>query len=224
MGNVTVDKATYDELFSRFGSQGKELGEYRSFIQSIEPILTALDQNPELVQAINDGKIDKDLAKAIYEGRISITDAQAVQQAHDQVQKEVGQAAYSTMTPEQVEKLVEAKADAIRKELADKADFDAFQTSTQKFIESTSDFAEYADEIDKWLDTHDVTDVSVAYYAVKGQLSEAAAKKAAEVNAGERAKEFAANASGGGITAQYANDGTPLVDRLIASRPNGNNF
>lgn len=224
MGNVTVDKVQYDELFSKFGSQGKELGEYRQFFQNIAPLLDKLDQNPELVQGIIDGKIDKDLAKAIYEGRINVSDAQAVQQAHEQIKTEVGKEAYQSMTPAQVEKLVEAKADQIRKELSDKADFDAFQSSTQKFIESTSDFAEYADEIDKWLDKHEVTDVSVAYYAVKGQLSEAAAKKAAEAAEGERAKDFVMNAQGGGVTAQFSSDGVALVDRLIAGRPNGNNL
>jgi len=33
-----------------------------------------------------------------------------------------------------------------------------------------------------------------------------------------------ANASGGGQTAQFSEDGEPMVDKLIAGRPNPNQF
>ena len=41
------------------------------------------------------------------------------------------------------------------------------ELNIQDFISRTPDFKEYASEIDKWLDTHDETDIVVAYRAVK---------------------------------------------------------
>ena len=199
---------------------GQELGEYRSFFQNVSPLLEKLDQNPELVQAIVDGKIDKQLAQAVIDGRIDVKDAAVVSQASTQVQEALGKQAISAMTPDQIEKLVESKAALIRQEMEEKADLRSFEEKTQKFIESTTDFTEHADEIDKWLDQHDVTDIEVAYWAVKGQLSEAQAKKAAEDAAAERAKDMVLNASGGGVVATTAPDGTPLIDKLVGGPAN----
>jgi hypothetical protein len=215
---------SYDELASRFGAQGQELGEYRTFFQNIAPLLDKLDAAPELVQAIIDGKVDKQLAQAVIDGRVDIKDAAAVQQAHEEVKTKLGEKKYDAASPEEITKLVEAQVGKFRKEFEEKADLEGFQDYTQKFIEKTSDFQEYADEIDKWLDKHDVTDIEVAYYAVKGQLSETNAKKAAEVAAGERVKEVLANAGGGGQHTTFTPGGTPLVDKLISGRPNPNTF
>jgi hypothetical protein len=214
----------YDELAARFGSQGQELGEYRTFIQNIAPLLDKLDQAPELVQAIIDGKVDKDIANAIVEGRVDVRDAATVQQAHEDVKDKLGAKAYDLATPESITKLVEAQVSKVRQEFEEKADLQNFQDYTQKFIEKTPDFQEYADEIDKWLDSHDVADIEVAYYAVKGEMSEANAQKVADQVAAERSKEMMSNAQGGGYSAQFTADGTPLVDRLIAGRPNPNSF
>jgi len=223
-GGATGDSKAYDELMSRFGTQGQELGEYRQFFQNIAPLLDKLDQAPELVQAIIDGKVDKNLAQAVLEKRVDIKDAAIVQKASEQVKKDLGAKAYEMATPESIQKLVEEEVSKFRKDFEEKADLQSFQDYTQKFIEKTPDFQEYADAIDKWLDEHDVADVEVAYYAVKGKLSEANAKKAAEVAAGERAKDVMANAQGGNQSAQYASDGTPLIDKLISGRPNPNSF
>jgi len=223
-GEAGSNSKSYDELMSRFGAQGQELGEYRQFFQNIAPLLDKLDQAPELVQAIIDGKVDKNIAQAVMEGRVDVRDAAIVQQAADTVKEKLGEKKFDLATPEAVQKLVEAEANKIRKEFEDKADLQTFQDYTQKFIEKTPDFQEYADEIDKWLDTHDVADVEVAYYAVKGKMSESNAQKAADVAAAERAKEMMANASGGGQSAQFTPDGTPLVDKLISGRPNPNSF
>jgi hypothetical protein len=214
----------YDELSSRFGAQGQELGEYRQFFQNIAPLLDKLDQAPELVQAIIDGKVDKNIAQAVMEGRVDIRDAAIVQKANEDVKEKIGEKAYDLATPESITKLVEAQVSKVRKEFEEKADLQTFQDYTQKFIEKTPDFQEYADEIDKWLDSHDVSDIEVAYYAVKGKLSESNAEKVAEKAAAERAKEVLSNAGGGGQTSQYAADGSPLVDKLIAGRPNPNSF
>ena len=217
---ATDYEKSYKELEGKMGGMGQELGEYRTFFQNISPLLEKLDQNPVLVQAIIDGKIDKSLAQAVTEGRINVLDAAVVSQASKEIKSDVGQKVCEAMSPEKISKLVEDKANEIRKELEEKADLRDFETRTQGFIESTGDFAEYAEEIDKWLDTHDVTDIEVAYWAVKGQLSESAAKKIAGQNAIDNAKDVLANASGGGVTAQGGADGVSMIDRLVAGPSN----
>lgn len=223
-GGDAGNSKAYDELVTRFGAQGQELGEYRQFFQNIAPLLDKLDQAPELVQSIIDGKVDKQLALAVMEGRVDIKAAAAVQKAYEDVKTKLGEKKYEAASPEEITKLVEAQVGKFRKEFEDAADLQNFQDTTQKFIENTADFQEYADAIDTWLDTHDVTDIEVAYYAVKGQMSEAGAQKTAEKAASERAKDVLANASGGGEHATYAADGTPLVDKLISGRVNPNSF
>jgi hypothetical protein len=223
-GDKAADSKNYDELAARFGTQGQELGEYRQFFQNIAPLLDKLDQAPELVQAIIDGKVDKNIAQAVMEGRVDVRDAAIVTQAAEAVKDKMGKEKFELATPEAVTKLVEAQVAKFRKEFEEKADLQTFQDYTQKFIEKTPDFQEYANEIDKWLDTHDVSDIEVAYYAVKGKMSEGNAQKAAEQAAAERAKELVANAPGGGQTSQFSADGTPLVDKLISGQVNPNSF
>ena len=46
----------------------------------------------------------------------------------------------------------------------------------------------------------------------------------ADTAADERGKEVMAKEGGGGQTSQFTPDGTPLVDKLIAGRPNPNSF
>jgi hypothetical protein len=223
-GGTAADSKNYDELAARFGTQGQELGEYRQFFQNIAPLLDKLDQAPELVQAIIDGKIDKNIAQAVMEGRVDVRDAAIVTQAAATVKEKLGTEKFDLSTPEAITKLIQAEANKIRKEFEDKVDLQTFQDYTQKFIEKTPDFQEYANEIDKWLDTHDVSDIEVAYYAVKGKMSEGGAQKAAEQAAAERAKEILSNAPGGGQTSQFSADGTPLVDKLISGQVNPNSF
>lgn len=214
----------YEELAARLGQQGQELGEYRQFFQNISPLLDKLNEQPELVQAIIDGKVDASIAQAVMEGRVDVRDAAIVHQANEQVKEKMGESKYEKATPESIAKLVEAEVGKVRQELEEKADLQTFQDYTQKFIENTPDFQEYADDIDKWLDEHDVSDIEVAYYAVKGQMSEGKAQKMAEEIAAERAKDIVSNASGGGQSAQYSADGTPLVDKLISGQVNPNSF
>lgn len=223
-GGVVDNEKAYKELETRFGTQGQELGEYRQFFQNIAPLLDKLDQAPEMVQAIIDGKLDKDIAKAVLEGRVDVRDVAIVQKAAEEVKEKLGDKAFEAASAEAITKLVETQVNKFKKEFEEKTELESFQNYTQKFIANTPDFQEHADEIDKWLDSHDVTDIEVAYYAVKGQLSETAAKKLAETAAADRAKDVMANASGGGQTSQYAADGTSLVDKLIAGRPNPNSF
>ena len=217
----------YDELEKKLGTIGNEVGDlrsYKEFYEQIQPLLVKLEQNPEVVSAIIAGQINSDLAKAVVENRVSITDATAVAQAHTTVKTKLGTAGYEAAEPETITKLVEKEAQKIREELSNAQEQRDFEASTQRFIADTPDFEKFMPEIDKWLDTHDVTDISVAYYAVKGQLSELEAKEAADLAAAERAKDVMLNASGGGVTAQFTPEGVPVVDTLIGRKSSPNSI
>lgn len=226
VGQASKDdyEKAYKELESRFGTQGQELGEYREFFKNIGPLLGKLDEMPELAKAIEDGKIDASLASAIAEGRISVRDAETVTQAHEEVKASLGKKLEKTST-EDIAKLVDEKVGQIRQELAEKEELASFEAKTLNFIANTPDFTEYSDAIDKWLDDHkDITDVEIAYYAIKGKMSEQAARKTAEGEAVERAKGVVMNASGGSTRATYSQDGRSLADVLIAGSANPNSF
>lgn len=223
-----IDPAQYAELEKTLGRQGAELGEFRKFFADIDPLLKKLDSSPEIVQAILEGSITPDLAKAAMEGKISISDAQVVSKAHEEVKKELGKD-YKGASPEEVTKLVSEKAEEIRGEFAEKLkqrdDLADFESSVNDFIARTSDFPKYAKEIDKWLDDHDVTDIGVAYYAVKGELSEKEAKKQADIEKAEAEKNGALNMGGGaGQATHIRGDSSGIVDSLIASKSNPNVF
>lgn len=223
-----VDPAAHAELESLVGRQGQELGEFRKFFSDIAPLLDKLDKSPEIVQAIIDGNIDTNLAKAAMEGKVSIESAQIVSQAHEEVKKELGKD-YKGATPEEINKLVSEKvgevAESFAQELKERDELSAFESDVNDFISRTPDFAEYASEIDKWLDNHDVTDIQVAYYAVKGELSEKEAIRRAEVDRAELAKTGALDMGGGQNTVTHIRgDSGNIIDSLIASKSNPNNF
>lgn len=222
-----IDPAQHAELESLVGRQGAELGEFRKFFSDIQPLLDNLDKSPELVQAIIEGKVTGDLAKAAMEGKVSIADVQIVTQAHEEVKKELGKELKGTSV-EDVTKLVEEKAKTIRedlqKELKDRDDLSAFESRIQEFIANTPDFKEYAPQIDKWLDDHNITDVSVAYYAVKGKISEDAAKTKAELDRVEQEKSGAMNMGGGQSNATRIRGDAPMIDSLISTKSNPNIF
>lgn len=225
---VATNEAATKELESLVGRQGQELGEFRKFFSDIAPLLDKLDKDPVLVQAIVEGNITPELAKAAMEGKISITDAQIVTEAQKEVQKDLGKKGYEGASQEEVSKLIESKTKEIeagfRKELKERDDLSAFQASVNDFIAKTSDFPQYAAEIDKWLDEHDVTDIAVAYYAVKGELSVKEAKKQAEIDKAEAEKGFAMNSGGGSGSRTYIRGDDNMVDSLIAPKANPNIF
>lgn len=226
-GEPNKGQENYRELETKLGEQGRELGEYRNFVDGIAPLLEKLDKSPEIVQAILDGKINVDIANAIIEGRVDIKSAEVVTQAHKEVKKDLGKD-YKNTDPENIAKLVEERAQELRKEFEGKFkesdEIREFQDQVNQFIANTPDFVDYAEAVDKWLDEHDVTDISVAYYAVKGQLSEREAKKQAAEDAAEAAKNLALNAGGGqGRSTHVVNDAN-VIDSLIAGRSNPNVF
>jgi hypothetical protein len=222
-----------EELESLVGRQGQELGEFRKFFSDIAPLLDKLDKSPEIVQAIIDGEITADLAKAVIEGRVSVSDAEIVSKAHEEVKKDLGKEGYKGASPEEISKLVEAEAKKIKTEfqtelkteLKKRDDLSAFEAEVTDFISRTPDFKEYASKIDEWLDKHeDVTDIAVAYYAVKGELSEKEAQKQADIDKAEAEKNAALNMGGGPGNVTHLRGDENVVDTLIASKTNPNSF
>jgi len=230
----SVPKTQYEEAEKKLGEQGRELGEFRTFFKEVSPLLDKLQEQPELVEAIMDGKVDASLAQAVLDNKVKIEDAANITKAHDAVKKDLGTKGYKSTSPEDIEKMVSDKVDKVTKKLEDtKKDFKKdlktseerrkFEGTVEDFINKTEDFSEYAASINEWLEGHpDVYDIETAYYAVKGKSL--AGKKAEEdtIAKAEAAKLVAANAAGGGSQgAQLATDPN-VADTLIADSSNPN--
>lgn len=231
-----VPKSTYEELAQRLGTQGNELGELRKFYNDLLPLLEKLEAQPGVAEAILDGKIDSSLAQAVIEGKVTLGDAKQVSKAHEAVKKTMGDD-YNKATPEEIEKLVEAKLEAIlNKKLEETTKkFEGeiqgveskreFEASITTFIDNTPDFEDFADEIHQWLTDHpEQTDIETAYYTVKGKIASEAYEKAAEEAAANAAKNIALNAGAGQSPTGGTVEGTSLIDSLVAGRPNPNKF
>jgi hypothetical protein len=221
----------YAELEKRFGSQGEELGEYRKFIENITPLLTKLNDQPELIQAVMDDKIDAKLVGAILEGKVKIEEAQQVAVAHEQVKQEMGPKAFEQASAAEIEKRILDKAletatQAVEQRFKTADDQKEFEDSVTEFIGSTPDFAQFADKIAVWLNEHpDQDDIEVAYDAVKGKVLTDAAVKADQKTVGELAKEVAANAGGGTAPSSgQVNPETDIWDKLVSKRGNPNSL
>ena len=223
---VQIDPEQYKNLEGLVGRQGQEIGEYRKYFEEIAPLLERLDKNPDIVHAILDGKLTGDLAKAAMDGKLKVEDAQIVNKAHIEVKKELGTKAYQQASPEDIEKMINDKVAVAKGEfdqkLKENDDIRAFEENVNDFIAKTPDFAQYAETIDKWIDEHDVTDIAVAYYAVKGELSEKEAIKKAEEDQGEFQKMQAANATGGYGQRTTKIQDQNVIDNLISSKSNPN--
>lgn len=228
-----VPKSQYEALETKLGSQGTELGEYREFFNQIAPLLDKLDRQPELVQAIIDGKVDSTLAKAVLENKVSIKEAETVTKAHEEVKKDVGQQAYNAMKPEEIEKLISDKvekmsttiSDRLKKNIDEVEEMRTFEKRTSDFIASTPDFAEYAEEINKFIDEHEnIDDIEIAYKAVKGEVLDRKNKEAQQKDAGEAAKAVAADAGGGPSQNASVVQDKKVVDELIGGKTNPNIF
>lgn len=211
-GAATVDlekyvpKTQYEQLESKLGEQGNELGELRKFYQDIAPLLDKLDEHPDLVEAITAGKLDGKLAKAVLEGKVRIEEAVQVQKAHDEVKKDMGTKNFEKADPAEIAKQVEEKltekleatTNELKGSIAEVEETRALERSLDEFIASTKDYPEYAEKILEWFDKHpEQYDIEVAYSAVKGKtLSEKAAEEDKN-RAAEESKSNAANAGGG---------------------------
>ncbi len=215
-----------EELNKKLGVQGQELGDYREFVRNISPVLDKLDEQPELIQAIVDGKIDSTLAKAVMEGKVQVGDAEKVSDAHEKVKKDLGDKKYDASSAKEIEAKVSSELEKHRKEidakLAESEELGEFRKGVEGFIANTPDFAEHSEAVTKFLEEHpNIDDIQVAYNAVKGEALQANAEKEATKNAGNAAKDLAANAGGGSSTGAQIVEGDG-IDNLIASNPNPN--
>lgn len=215
-------RVLYEELQTKLGAQGNELGEYRSFMKNISPLLEKLDAQPELTKAILEGKVDTALANAVNEGKINLTDATVMTEAHKQVKQELGKEVKNLST-EEMTKLVEEKMQEIRNELSEKEDIKEFRDKTADFIASKPDFDKYADEVAKWFSDHpEQTDISIAYKSVKADHLERALATNDRSALAEAAKNLALNATGGGGSTGGRGPDFDLFDSLVSSRSNPN--
>lgn len=226
-GGQTEDyKALYEELSTKLGAQGQELGDYRKFFNQISPILEKLDAQPDLIKAIVDGKVDAKLAQAAIEGKIKIEDAAAITQAHNQVKDNLGKD-YDKLSPESVTKLIAEQMGVFQKQVTDTIDekesLREFEQNTAAFIASKPDFENYADTITQWFKDHpEQDDISTAYFAVKGAELERAQREGDVEKVAEIAKAFALNASGAGSGGHHAASKEEMVDMLISKQSNLN--
>jgi len=202
----------------------KERDELQKFFNGATPLLEKLNASPDLVQAILADKVNDEFAKAALAGTLSTKDAEIATAAAVAVEKQIGTKAFNAADPDELSRLMEEKVSALESKLAEKDDQRQFESYTNQFISETSDFTKYSQAIADWLDDHDVTDIRVAYYAVKGELSEKQAKEAADAEASNIAKDFMITQGGGGIHSNATINSQPLIDSLVANRSNPNRF
>ena len=228
-----VDKTQYEELEKKLGAQGEELGEFRSFIKDITPLMEKLESKDEIVQAILDDKITPELAKAVSDGKVSIDDATKVADAHKEVKKDLGKKEYEKTDPEEIEKLVSEKVDKIvdekvvvlDKKISDSDNRRDFEEDVKEFVKNTSDFDEYSEKIaDFFKENPKQHDIRVAYNAVKGEVLSAKQIKGEETLAAEKAKELAGNAGGGTSQGSTIIQEKDEVDELIGGNRDPNVF
>jgi hypothetical protein len=226
-----VPKSQYAELEAKLGTQGQELGEYRKFLGDISPLLDKIQASPELAEAILDDKINDNLVKAIVEGKVSIQDATTVAQAHKDVKEALGTKEYDKLSKAEIEELINSRVEEKVKNLekgfsakiSETEEKREFEDSVNNFIKKTADFAEYAEDISKWLEQNpDQYRIDVAYYAVKGKKTVESAQKEAEAKAIEAAKNVALNAGGGGSQGGQIGKDNSIVDSLISKKSNPN--
>lgn len=221
------------ELEKKLGEQGSELGEFRTFFKDVGPLLDTLQEQPELVEAIMDGKVDSSLANAVLENKVKIEDAAKVTEAHQKVKDDLGDTEYGETSKKDLEKMITDKVNEMEKRIgkSNKNDIKSsedkrkFEESVDEFVQNTDDFSEYAEKINEWLEENpSVYDIKTAYYAVKG--IDVSRKKAEEnkISKAEAAKNLAANAAGGGSQGASIVSGEDAADSLIANSANPNAF
>lgn len=226
-----VPKSTYEELEQKLGVQGNELGNYRETYKQLTPLLDKLQNQPEVINEIMSGRINTDLAKAITEGKIKLEDATQVAQAHAEVKKEVGDKNYEKLTADEITNLVGKKLEEVISKFDGKfsqteqkfndmikqsEEVRKFENHVNEFIKNTTDYKDYASDIDQWLDEHpEIDDIEVAYFAVKGKKSTAEAIAEAEKNAIEEAKKVAMNGAANGSQGGNIVTDKNIVDALF---------
>jgi len=230
-------KTQREELEKKLGEQGSELGDLRTFIRNIEPVLDNLEKQPELLQALVDGKIDPQVAKSVLEGKLDADDAQKVTEAHDKVKKDMGDEKYEKADPKEVEakvrgelseefdKKITSVKEELQKTLNDSNQLRDFKQDVDNFIENTKDFEDYAEGIAKWLEENpDQDDIKIAYKTVKADAILEKQKTDDDTKKAEAAKDVAANAAGGVSQNAAVIDDKDVIDNLVSGNPTPNQF
>lgn len=212
----------YKDLESKMSEQGNELGEYRKFVNEAYPILEKLGDSPELLEAIREGKIDDTTVKQILSGTVTSQEGQQIVQAATKEANKEGKS--QNMTEEQIDALVNTKAQealkAVDQRISDLREEQDFKTRVDEFVSKTPDLKECIGEVQQWLEDHNSEDLEVAYYAVKGQISEREARKKVEAEFAENAKGLAANAAGGsGSSGGRVYSGEVSFDDFVKAPP-----
>jgi len=232
--NNYVEKTQYTEAEKKIGEQGKELGDFRNFFSEVSPLLDKLQAQPELVEAILEGKVDSSLAQAVIDNKVKIEEATTITEAHKEVKDNLGAKQYEKASAADIEKMVADKVGELSKKLEDtqkglKNDLKEsenrrkFEGSIEEFVSNTTDFKEYAAQINEWLVAHpNVYDIETAYYAVKGKVLVDKKVNDEDVAKAEEAKKMAANAGGGGSQGGNFAPGVNAADQLIANSSNPN--
>ncbi len=233
--NMNMDnyvlKSQYEAAEKKLGEQGMELGEARKFFKDAAPLLEKLNESPEIVQAIIDGKIDDKLAQAVLDGKVKIEDATSVAKAQEEVKKDLGKKEYNSLSSAEIEKLISDKVESIVNEKTrhlegkfnEGDEKREFITDVDNFIKNTKDFPEYADAIKDWLDENpNQYDIQLAYNFVKGKAYAEKYSKEEEIRTAEEAKKIAANAGGGNSRGGFVGKEKDLVDQLIAGKSSPN--
>ena len=226
----TVPKGQYAELETKLGTQGEELGTYRKLFEDTAPLLEALNDDPDLAKAILEGKISSQLLEDVVSGKVEKKDAEVVTKAHEEVKKEVGEKKYEAMTPEEVNKLVTDKASELvgavekkfSKNLSDMEKMQNYQKSISDFIAETPDFPEYAKRVENLIDSTGLTNIKVAYDAVKGQALQEKYKNEEAKAAAENAKNIASNAGGGASQSTAKVMAGDIFDKMVGGQGNAN--
>ena len=226
-----VEKDQYENLEKKLGEQGEEVKEYRDFIKDITPLMEKLDGKEEIVQAILDDKITPDLAKAVLDGKVSISDATKVADADKEVKKELGDKSYKELDPDKlkeiitdkVDKIVEEKTAVLDNKINESDERRDFEEDVKDFVKNTSDFDEYSEKIAEFFKENPKQyDIRVAYDVVRGKALAAQKTEDDEKLAAEKAKDLAGNASGGSSQGATIVNDTDKVDELIANSVNPN--
>lgn len=224
------------ELETKLGEQGSELGDLRDFVEGLEGLLEPLREDPELVQAIIDGKVNSELIKPVLEGKVSTEDAGKITEAQKEIKKEMGSKKFGQVTGEELsEKLLTKMADMEKnfdkkiatqnQEVQNAEVMREHKREIQGFIQNTPDYADHAESIVKYAEAHpEISDIKVLYSAVKGEALQKAIDDGKAKDTAEAAKELALNAAAGGQKSMGAIENEDILDALIAPRSNPNVF
>lgn len=229
--NVIPEKQ-YKELEKKLGSQGEELGKFRKLFEDTSPLLEKLNADPELAKAILDDKINSQLLSDVLEGKITKEDAETVSEADKEVKKDLGKKEYAQKTSEEIEKLIEVKiSEGVSKaekkfsqNFTDMEKMQEYQNKISDFIANTPDFPEFAEEIEKFVDKTGITNVEVAYNAVKGKVLQERYKEEESKHMAEEAKNMAANAGGGSSQNTAKIEDKNVLDDLMGDSKNPNTY